>query len=757
MAEDQEDRGKTPPEEKLTARDGAVGAAHAAQLTHIGGPLAHTAVQAVGIADAAKVAVDLAQGKEVRAIDVAGAAASVTMSAGVGGPAVQLAAQGVALASGADAISRGSNTLQDSYDKAVAAPIAANVADRKDIEARHSPGNGDKKTTEERARADVVDLHGIDHEGERGKAIAAMARTAARDSGYNEAVKRLDPLAAESVALAIQQAKSSARDVSPPRETNEPVPAAVAQDWVARNLVSLRVIENDSGRRHFMVEMGDAAKDHPLYKAELQRQDPTVSTAVGLAYEMDQRRQADKEDRKASEMRSTLPADGAEQKAEDRLAHSLDKRMARSELEERGWRRDGIDDVMQDLMTLASRNWQRAADLWDKFRPNDTDKPSFIEGADAIAKRTASKEDNALDRGQKEADRGQPEPKETEFLTPESIRKRFIQAENKYFYREDENRLAFEDKGKRLATAHNDPEVARSMVELAEAKGWDALKVKGSEAFKRTVWLQASLRGMEVDGFVPKDVDLAKLEELKSEKGKTTNRSPTPERPPAQNVVEQTATRQRTAQPEQALDRTTVVDEHQQTLSKPQRQAVEALKAILRDRGDSEQAVNMAADVAAARFQNNRVHVGKILDHGQAPYEHNQANANSYYVKLQTERGEKEIWGVDLRRALGEGSAKVGDDVALSYQGRQKVTVPVAERDGQGKVTGRTEIAVDRNTWDVNRLDNVRDEVREALRAAANKTETRQPLMKVYDRSAPREELRPEPTREHARRNERTR
>ena len=658
------------------------------------------------------------------------------------------------MASGLDATGRGVNSLQDAYEKAVAAPIAADVSDRKDIEARHVPGAGDKKTTEERARADVSDLHGIDHEGERAKAIAAMARTATRDSEYSEAIKRLDPLAAESVTLAIQGNKA-AKDLALPGQSQEPVlNEAVAQDWVARNLVSLRVIENDAGRRHFMVEMGEAAVEHPLYKAELQRQDPILATAAALAYESDQRRQVDKEDRKTAEMQSV----GAEDKsAAARLEKSLDDRMAKSELEERGWKgRDDIADVMGDLQKLAGQDWQRAAHLWDKYRPGDTDKPKFLEGEEAqLPGPSPAKADNGVDRGQKEADRGQPEPKETEFLTPESIRKRFIQAENKYFYREDENRLAFEDKGKRMATAHNDPEVARSMVELAEAKGWDALKVKGSEAFKRTVWLQASLRGMEVDGFVPKDVDLAKLQDLRSEQGKLSSRSPSPVQ--AQNVVEQTTARQRTAQPDQTLDRKAVVDEHQQTLSKPQQQAVEALKAILRDRGDSEKAVNMAADAAAARFQNNRVHVGKILEHGQAPYEHNQANANSYYVKLQTDRGDKEIWGVDLRRALGDVNAKVGDDVALSYQGRQKVIVPVKERDDQGKVIGQSEISVDRNTWDVNRLENVRAEVREALQAAATKTETRQPLMKVYDRSAPSEELRPEPVREHTRRNERTR
>ena len=763
MSEDNNDeRSAAASEEKLTARDGAVGAAHTAQLAHVGGALAHGAAQAVGVIDAAKVATDVAQGKEVRAIDVAGAAASVTMTIGVGGPAVQLGAQAVALATGLDAVERGGNTARDLYDKAVAAPVAADVSDRKDIEARHEPGVAANRTAEERARADVSDLHGIDHAEERAKAIAAMARTTARDSGYGEALKRVDPYTADIVSLALQVNKASKdrhsnrdglkeiqKDNDGGQQRSQPLTAPAAQKWVSRNLTALKLIANDADRRHALVEMGGASVEQPMYREELSRQDPTIATAASLAYEGDQRRQADKEDRKAADMRAMSSGDKS---ADDRLANSLDERMAKSELEERGWKnRDDLSNVMRDLEKLASQDWQRAADLWEKYRPGDSDKPKFIEAQEA-QRGPQEKAENALDRGQKEAERGQPEQKESEFLTPESIRKRFIQADNKYFYREDENRLAFEDKGKRLATSHNDPEVARSMVELAEAKGWDAVKINGSEAFKRTVWLQASLRGMEVNGFQPKTVDLAKLEELKAEQGKPSART----HAQPQNVVEQTAVRQRVAQPDPAVERDAVVDEHQRTLSGAQQQAVEALKAILRGRGDSEQAVNMAADVAAARFQNNRVHVGKILAHGQAPYENKPENTSSYYVRLQTARGGKEVWGVDLRRSIGESNAKVGDDVALSYQGRQQVTVPVKERDAQGNVV-RSEIKVDRNTWDVNRLDNVRDEVRESLLAAANRTESRQPLLKVYDRNAPREELRPEPTREHARRNERTR
>lgn len=561
--------GREIEREHLSGRDVVTGAAHVAQLADVGGPAAHTAAQAVGIADAAKIAVDVAEGKEVRALDAATAAASVTMTAGVGGPAAQTAAQTVAAVGALDAGDRAINTAED----------------------------------------------------------------------------------------ALGDAKEKA---------------------------------SDAGNK---------------------------------------------------------PADAVD----DRFVADLDARMAKSELEELGWRdRDDLDDVMRDLELLAGKNWQKAAELWDKYRPEDQDKPIFIDGddkdpdpkqvkkseADKDAEPEAVKQDaTGNDRGSKESAGNDKEDKE--FVTPETLRKRYIETENKFYFRDEENKLAFEDKGKRLATEHNDPEIARSMVELAAAKNWSSIKVKGADEFKREVWLEASLRGMQVQGFKPTDVDLAKLQELRQERGAKDL-----------NTIEQ-GSRERERQsgrqdagsktPAEVNDKSAIVDEQQRTLSPKQQVAIDALKAILRERGDSEKAIDMATKVAAERFQNNRVYVGRVVEHGAAPYENDPKNEKSYYVKLETASGEKTVWGVDLQRAVGEGKAEKGDDVAIAYQGKQQVTVPVKERDADGKLTGKqVEMVVDRNTWDVSKLDKVREEARERLTEAARNTDRQQPVVNIYDRNAAR-------------------
>jgi hypothetical protein len=80
-----------------------------------------------------------------------------------------------------------------------------------------------------------------------------------------------------------------------------------------------------------------------------------------------------------------------------------------------------------------------------------------------------------------------------------------------YRFRGDTSRVAFTESTFRLATDTNSPSVARSMVDVAEARNWKALRVSGNEDFKRMVWLEASVRGVKTRGYEPNPVDLEVL------------------------------------------------------------------------------------------------------------------------------------------------------------------------------------------------------------------------------------------------------
>jgi len=80
-----------------------------------------------------------------------------------------------------------------------------------------------------------------------------------------------------------------------------------------------------------------------------------------------------------------------------------------------------------------------------------------------------------------------------------------------YRFRGDTSRVAFTESTFRLATDTNSPSVARSMVDVAEARNWKALRVSGNEDFKRMVWLEASARGVKILGYEPNPGDLEVL------------------------------------------------------------------------------------------------------------------------------------------------------------------------------------------------------------------------------------------------------
>ena len=76
-----------------------------------------------------------------------------------------------------------------------------------------------------------------------------------------------------------------------------------------------------------------------------------------------------------------------------------------------------------------------------------------------------------------------------------------------YRYRGEASRIAFTESTFRLATDNNNPSVARSMVDVAEARNWQGIRVSGHEDFKRLVWLEASLRGVKTLGYEPQPGD----------------------------------------------------------------------------------------------------------------------------------------------------------------------------------------------------------------------------------------------------------
>ena len=98
----------------------------------------------------------------------------------------------------------------------------------------------------------------------------------------------------------------------------------------------------------------------------------------------------------------------------------------------------------------------------------------------------------------------------------EALRKRFIVAGEQLFYRTapgEPTKIAFTDHGKRLVTEHDDPGVIQGMVLRAKAKGWTTVRVNGTTEFKTEAWVQATIAGLDVEGYTPRGIDLARAED----------------------------------------------------------------------------------------------------------------------------------------------------------------------------------------------------------------------------------------------------
>lgn len=92
-------------------------------------------------------------------------------------------------------------------------------------------------------------------------------------------------------------------------------------------------------------------------------------------------------------------------------------------------------------------------------------------------------------------------------IVPAEIEKQFLRVGDRFYHPKNKELVAFEDKGNRLETKSNSENIALTLVLIAEARGWDEIKVSGSETFRREVWLDAAARSMQVKGYTPTEQD----------------------------------------------------------------------------------------------------------------------------------------------------------------------------------------------------------------------------------------------------------
>lgn len=129
----------------------------------------------------------------------------------------------------------------------------------------------------------------------------------------------------------------------------------------------------------------------------------------------------------------------------------------------------------------------------------------------------------------------------------------------------------------------------------------------------------------------------------------------------------------------------------------------------------------------SGRRLNATIVVGRLKDHGAANYQFRPDQDPSYYVRLLTDRGEKVLWGKDLKRAIQSSTTKprAGDIVGAQRIGRETVTITDRRREADGSVTSQTEHHAHRTRWRVEKVKFFADRARLARQVRDEHTDAR--------------------------------
>lgn len=267
------------------------------------------------------------------------------------------------------------------------------------------------------------------------------------------------------------------------------------------------------------------------------------------------------------------------------------------------------------------------------------------------------------------------------------------------------------DTGVSVTLKSRSDQAFRGAMELAKAKGWTVIELKGRPATLSKAWVEAKMMGLEVAKYQPTEQDrkllaerLALEAQRRGQAAEPTEsqevaeikpsevvldkvvQTPGADQVPTAGKLEQVASKEapsndeplQAAQP--AAPKVSVGDDR--AASSP----VSATSSQPSDKVD-------APNIANPKDVDDHAFKGVVLEaHGAAPFDHRANNTMSYFATVRDSSGNsKTVWGVDLPRALKEAGADVGDTITLSPGDREPVTLKIPTEDGrfEEKVTHR--------------------------------------------------------------------
>lgn len=166
---------------------------------------------------------------------------------------------------------------------------------------------------------------------------------------------------------------------------------------------------------------------------------------------------------------------------------------------------------------------ERARDAW---RPTNT-LEAVVEPSRTLAKDLHSASPGASPAPVAAAPAAPPRPGQggkppAYTLEPATIGKAYYveekDGERRYFDDYQRRALAMRATATSVSTKREDLNTVRAMLELAEARGWQTVQIRGSSEFRREAWIEATARGLEGRGFAATDVERQEAERRRAER-----------------------------------------------------------------------------------------------------------------------------------------------------------------------------------------------------------------------------------------------
>ena len=248
---------------------------------------------------------------------------------------------------------------------------------------------------------------------------------------------------------------------------------------------------------------------------------------------------------------------------------------------------------------------------------------------------------------------------EDPWALPPSVRERFVQDRRRFYF--PDGTEAFRDGGRRLMTGSENTEVVRSLVEIAQVRGWGEITVEGTERFRREAWRQGRLAHLEVRGYRPSEAERAQVIRALARKA----------------------------------------EGRQLELDVTDRGSGSGVPGDAPRTGASESQASRRAPGGPPQRATRDLLVGTLLDHGPDHYRFDPKEDPSYFVRIKTVEGIRTVWGKDLERAMTHSMTQpaIGEAVGLRRVGAESVTVRRRERDAEGQVIGEHALGAKRHRW----------------------------------------------------------